>query len=406
MNITLPKTEEWQKEVINAYIEHQNNTIITVLSKRQCGKSVCMEILLLYAALSKQSTSICVSPKLEQSRKIFNDICKMLRRTPLIVRKNETLLNIELINGSQILFKSAEQKDTLRGYTVSGVLCIDEAAFINDDVFYELLLPWTNVHQASIVLTSTPKFKQGFFYENYMRGLNEEKGNITIDWGSFDTSKYLSNEKLEMYKQQMPKSAFISEFLGQFCDADSLVFGDFKGCIKETKINPNYEVIMSIDWGSGSGQDDTAITLLQYIDDKVVVPCVFYFNDLKVKDTILEIKKLVDKYKVSNIIVEKNSIGKIYFDVMCEEFDSYDITITTFVTTNNSKNKIINELVLDFEQNKIEIPNNKKLINELSFFESSITKNNNVTFNAKIGQHDDLVISLAIGNNFIKKLNI
>ena len=90
----------------------------------------------------------------------------------------------------------------------------------------------------------------------------------------------------------------------------------------------------------------------------------------------------------------------------CEEFDSYDITITTFVTTNNSKNKIINELVLDFEQNNIIIPNNKKLINELSFYESSITKNNSVTFNAKIGQHDDLVISLAIGNNFIKKLNI
>ena len=117
-------------------------------------------------------------------------------------------------------------------------------------------------------------------------------------------------------------------------------------------------------------------------------------------------EKLVDKYKVSNIIVEKNSIGKIYFDVMCEEFDSYDITVTTFVTTNNSKNKIINELVLDFEQNNIIIPNNKKLINELSFYESSITKNNSVTFNAKTGQHDDLVISLAIGNNFIKKLNI
>lgn len=406
MNITLPKTEKWQKEVINSYINNPTNTIITVLSKRQCGKSVCLEILLLYVALSKVSTSICVSPKLEQARKVFSDINKMLKKTPLLLRKNETLLTIELINGSQILFKSAEQKDTLRGYTVSGILCVDEAAFINDDVFYELLLPWTNVHQASIVLTSTPKFKQGFFYENYMRGLNEEKGNITIDWGRFDTSKYLSNEKLEMYKQQMPKSAFISEFLGRFCDADSLVFGDFKGCIKETKINPNYEVIMSIDWGSGSGQDDTAITLLQYIDDKVIVPCVYAFNDLNVKDTILEIKKLVDKYKVSNIIVEKNSIGKIYFDVMCEEFDSYDITITTFVTTNNSKNKIINELVLDFEQNKIEIPNNKKLINELSFFESSITKNNNVTFNAKIGQHDDLVISLAIGNNFIKKLNI
>ena len=31
MNITLPKTEEWQKEVINSYIEHQQNTIITVL---------------------------------------------------------------------------------------------------------------------------------------------------------------------------------------------------------------------------------------------------------------------------------------------------------------------------------------------------------------------------------------
>ena len=78
-----------------------------------------------------------------------------------------------LRNGSTIFFKSAEQKDGLRGYTVTGIYVVDEAAFISDEVFFETLA-WVNVSQAPVVLCSTPKHKTGFFFKYYMLGLSNE----------------------------------------------------------------------------------------------------------------------------------------------------------------------------------------------------------------------------------------
>lgn len=404
MTVDLPITEPWQRKVINTYIDNPKNTIITVLSKRQCGKSVCIEIILLIAALTKQSVSICVSPTLEQSRKVYNDICKLIKDTPLLAGRNSTLLTIQLINGSELLFKSAEQRDTLRGYTVSGVLCVDEAAFIQDEVFYELLLPWTNVHRASIILTSTPKFKSGFFYKNY--SLGGQPGHITIDWGEYDTSKYLSRETLEMYRQQLPRQIFRSEFLGKFCEADSLVFGDFKHSINNSlQVSTTVPTILAIDWGSGQGQDFTAISILQMIDGTVIVPKVVYFNDKNVNQTITIIKELILKYSIQDIIIEKNSIGTIYYDILCQDLEEFDVTIHSFYTSNTSKVEIIQQLIVAFEQNLIQITDDPELVTELSNFETRTTATGKLTYMASSGHHDDLVMSMAIGFWFINKLN-
>lgn len=86
---------------------------------------------------------------------------------------------------------------------------IDEAAFCQDDVFYQILVPTTNVFKSDIFIVSTPKFKQGFFYNLWMKGQDEENSKIIcVDWNNYDTSKYLPPETLELYRQEMPKLAF------------------------------------------------------------------------------------------------------------------------------------------------------------------------------------------------------
>ena len=144
--------------------------IFVVKSKRQVGKTTMAENILLKVAIEHNRTLSClVEPTLDQARRVYKEMVKAIEETPIVRRKNDSLLELELINGSSIIFKSAEQRDNLRGFTVTGILVVDECAFIQDDIF-DILQPTTDVHSAPILLISTPKLKQGFFYRYYSAG--------------------------------------------------------------------------------------------------------------------------------------------------------------------------------------------------------------------------------------------
>lgn len=416
MVIQMPEMEVWQKEVINGYMDNPKNTWFITKSVRQVGKSICLQWLLVYSSLAvENSESIAISPIMSQSRKLFNDIIKWASK--LIVKSNSTLLEIKFINGSIINFGSAEQGDSLRGKTVrkGGILVVDEAAYINEDFFYEILLPMTNVFKSDIFLFSTPKFRSGLFYNLFMKGLSDDNGNvISYDWTNYDTSKFLSTEILEMYRQQLPKLAFKSEFLGEFIDGDGSVFTNFKECVGVAKLDKTNELWISVDWGTGQGKDSTVLTIGQLNEDKVQVENTIGFNDKNTNETIEYIVKIVKDYvklgfKDIHIIVEKNSIGQVFFDLLTDKVDEYEtgyntycdwrdeisVRCSTFVTSNKSKEKIIKRLIVLFENEKIVLPDNNALLTQLATYECKIN-NNTVTYNAPIGSHDDYCMSLAI----------
>ena len=128
----------------------------------------------------------------------------------------------------------------MRGYTFNGILCIDEAAYISDEV-WSIIRPTCDVYQAPILMVSTPKFRMGFFFETFQMGfLDKYKGRITsYDLCKFDTSALLSNEQLELYRQMLPKNMFLTEYMGEFLDSESIVFGDFKKYIEKTLFTKN-----------------------------------------------------------------------------------------------------------------------------------------------------------------------
>ena len=165
----------WQKDIISGILKYPHDIHIAK-SKRQVGKSVTCEVLLLYFAINKAgSTSICISPTLNQSRKIYKEILKGIQNLPVYQSSNSTTLEINLTNGSCIKFKSGEQRDSLRGETVNGILILDEAVFIPDDVIFTTL-PFVDANRAPILLTSTPKFRNGTFYDFFQNGLSNKTG--------------------------------------------------------------------------------------------------------------------------------------------------------------------------------------------------------------------------------------
>ena len=411
MEIILPHLEPWQQDLMDIYTAHTKDNIITVKSQRQIGKSTAIEILLIWISVYQKGISMCVSPTIAQARKVYKEVADILTGTPLVKKINSSALIITFFNDSIIYFKSSEQQNALRGYTISNVMVVDEACFVPDSVIWELLLPMTNVHHASMILTSTPKFKQGAFYDCYVRGTNGVAGYITIDWTTYDTSKFLPQDKLELYRMQLPKLAFESEYLGEFIDGDSTLFWGVKDCIGDTA-TIYAQPIMSIDWASGNGKDYTAITLLSQDEHgKIYVNDLRYFNDKSTNETIDYIMRRVKEYHPWKIVVEINSIGKVFFDALRDKVYEYvdeeaqknifsehiDIQVKGVATTNASKDRWVKGLSKRFEDKDIVIPENQNLLNQLSVYECKISPTGLPTYNAPSGYHDDMVMSLMIG---------
>lgn len=362
-----------------------------VLSPRQRGKSLLIETALLkYALTWNGTTSIYVAPTQNQSRKLFKDLVKLLDGTGLLKTCNSSLLEMSFINGSEILFKSAEQGDALRCFTTSGLLCLDEATFISDEVF-DILTPTCNVHKAKILICSTPKFKTGFYYRYFSAGEQGDSKVFSYDWTKYDTSALLSNEMLEEYRRMMPKNQFTSEFLGQFLDSDGMVFSGFNGCVS-SEITPFNKLYIGIDWGSGGGNDYTSISGINEYGEQVICE---YWNDLSTTQQIDRITGLFDVYsgKIQTVIPELNSIGTPLTDLLREK-NPY-INIQGATTTNDSKTEMVSSLQVAFENSNIHLLPDELQLKELATYEATLNqKTKSISYNAPQGLHDDCCISL------------
>lgn len=320
--------------------------------------------------------------------------------SPIVRSSNGTDLEIVLINGSLISFKSAEQGETaLRGYTAS-FLCVDECAFIPDNIFYTIL-PWVDAKKAPMLLVSTPFIKDGFFWKYYNYGLNGENSTITIDWcdEAFkeDIDKILPPSKLEEYRKVLPANQFKSEYMGEWLDDDGQVFTGFKDCVHENSIKPSDRLYVGIDWANGGDNDDTVISILNQDGKQVLLK---YWNNLTPTEQIDHIYEILQPIERQIFLVEPelNSIGTPYTDLLKKRLQvTTQSKVVGFNTTNSSKADMVGKLQVAFEQKKIEILGDEKQLRELSTYAAEYNpRTKNVSYNAPSGLHDDICIALLL----------
>lgn len=397
MEIIFPKLHKHQRDVYDAVIgDNGAGNIYVVKSKRQCGKSFVASLMLIYFSLNKKDTiSMIVEPTLNQSRRIFKDIVKMLEGSGIIKNANQSLLTIDFINGSEIIFKSAEQYDAIRGFSVSGILIVDEGAFIVDDV-YEILFPVRDAHNAPMLVISTPLFQDGYFYR-----LFKSTNSKSYDWCEYDTSMFLSDDKLEQYRNTLSDLKFRSEYLGQFITDGGYVFRNITNCVLSDSDITGDPVCVGIDWAVGNDGDDTVLSLLDANANAVE------FVRLNNMSPVEQISTIVNKLNtipsLKKVVVEQNSIGNVYLDMLKHKYSRHSI-ITKFNTTNESKRRIIEQLATAFQNESVHIPNDRELINQLQHYAVEKTKTG-YSYNGQ-GAHDDYVISLAMAyDTLISKSN-
>ena len=338
------------------------------------------------------SASYVFEPTLNLARKVFRSVEKSLAATGLLTVNNSQLLELGLSNGSTISFRSTEQ--TSRGLTVTGILILDECAYLDEEIIFEIL-PLVTVHKAPVLILSTPFTRDGYFYSMYELGLTDNGKSVkTFDWSQYPPDEqFLTKEQDELYRMSMSPQKYRTEIKGEFLEEGGLLFNGFDKCVlnREAELDSLY---IGIDFASGKGGDFTVLIALNSQGEMV---CFERTNSLAPMEQVSWlagiINSLGERATIRSIQAEVNSLGSVYVDALRREIPYY---ITEWTTSNESKRRIITELQLAFEQQKIWIIGDYIILSELRKYEMEINpKTKTVTFNGK-NSHDDTVMALAL----------
>ena len=387
---------EKQQDWINQ-IEQPEVKYITLCSGRQIGKSLLGQNLLLKWALSTPNQTIMwISPIYSQARKVFEDLERAIDDAPILKSKNKSNYDMEFVNGSKVMFRSAERYDNLRGNTLN-YLIVDEAAYIDDKVWREVLKPTILVKGKKVIFLSTPKGKN-WFYEMSLRGEDKDQPEyITINASSYD-NPYISKEDLEESKKTLPSDIYKQEILGVFVDSGGEVFKDIDDyCVLDSWIpKTSGKYYAGVDFGRA---DDYSVVTIISSEGEVVD---IYRERQKDWDTIVsEITNRLKSYDAT-AQVEVNGIGDVLYEQLRKKYSK----VSPFVTTNQSKQQIIEDLIYGLNTHQLLLPSKElfyPLYGELKSFTYKYSPSTRkVIYGGVSGSHDDCVMSLAIAYNTYK----
>lgn len=383
-----------QKEAYNLFHKEEVRELVLNFS-RQSGKTTLCEILLIETLITKKCTCAYISPDFAQGKKVFREIVNLLSQTQLIKKKNSSDLTLELINGSYLQFFSAKNPTAIRGNTISGLLVLDEAAYLPEETadgqnFYHMVVkPVTKAKKPKVIFVSTPNGKFGLFYQKYLEGLTSETTK-TIECNIY-TDSTISKEEIDELKTTTPPLAFRQEFLVEFLDSALTVFEGFeKQFIDYQRVTFN-KMWMGVDLSS-VGEDETVITKTngKYVWQKVIKGTL----DSKyrqIADIINNSKKLVMCY------IEANGIGSPMINEI-EKLIKNKSRVLEYITTNENKAENVGNLQLAIAQDNIFFNNeDKDLYRQLGLFSYKVNKvTHRITYAAVPGAKDDRVMSLMI----------
>ena len=385
VSVTLPKLYSWQKDTLDLIEANPGKWFIIKSVRQKSGKTYLLENLLIKTALEKPgSKSFMISPTNAQNLRIFTEIS---RATVDLLRKaNGSSMLIEFRNGSVIQFRSGESGDSLRGYTVKrgGILAIDEGAFLSREV-YEIVMPLVSKEGCTLVIASTPDSMDGMYYSLWSR----EDGVIRINWSDYINQMY-SKEELEFYRSVYSDRRFRTEILGEFAVGEGTVFSGIANCVSPVELIQKGNLVAGIDFGSGNLQDSTVIT---FIDEELQVIAQYDTNDKPPMEQIDWLARLLLDYKPVRVLAEKNGLGSVYFDALKQKCP----IVTPWITTNDSKTAIVDDLAAHIEKGRIKFqPKCEKLLEQLQVYRETQSSTGKRVFNAPPGKHDDFVISTAL----------
>src|SRR5918992_5769654 len=186
---------------------------------RQSGKSTMSAVIAFHRALYYPgSLVLCLAPTLRQSQELFAKIAGFYRDLGRPVpAQGERKLSLELENDSRIITLPGSEK-TIRGFSGAALLVVDEAARVDDELYYSVR-PMLAVSGGSLMMLTTPHGKRGVFFEEWTGGREWDRYEVK----AADVPR-ISPEFLEEERDALPSCVYRQEYEASFEETEDTVF--------------------------------------------------------------------------------------------------------------------------------------------------------------------------------------
>ncbi len=206
--------DPWQEDLLNSSAKR-----VLLNITRQGGKSSTSAIIALHRALYHPgSLVLCLAPAERQSKELFAKIADFYRRLhDAPPPESDRKLGMNLPNASRIEALPGSER-TIRGYSGAALLLVDEAARVDDGLYYSVR-PMLAVSGGSLMMLSTPWGKRGAFFKEWSEGTGWERYEVPARDCPRITPEFIEEER-----RNMPAPWFKQEYECQFVETEDQVF--------------------------------------------------------------------------------------------------------------------------------------------------------------------------------------
>ncbi len=371
-----------------------NSKRICAVMGRQTGKSTTIAAKAIhYVLINPYSRALVVSPTLRQSLLLFEKILSFSEHIRSMIRSRNRS-RIDLKNGSSIIALPCGSGSTIRGYTAT-LLILDEAAFIPEHIINNVFLPMISTTNGSIWMISTPYSKEHPFYRAYN----------SSEWSVYkvpsSSNPLIKQSFLDEQRRFIGELAFMQEYSAEFIDDIDTFFPSnlVQRCID---VNTKGKGILYAGFDPGGRSDPAALVIINYIDKvyEVIYKRSWYNTDYTYINR--EVIKICKDYNVASLCIDQTGLGNPIAESIKHELG--EDRVKGVILTPSSKEEILLNLRLLFEERRIIIPPDPELLSHLNcitYKKSSI----GYKFEHPNNTHDDLAYALALACWAIKDYN-
>ncbi len=302
-----------------------------MICSRQAGKTAGMSVKIGTCAVEERfgGDYLVIALTEKQAYQLFFKTLMFLKAVyPQSIKYGKdapTKHEINLKNGITIrCYAAGKYGDGLRTFTIKK-LFIDEAAPMLREV-YIAVMPMLAVTGGTVDMASTPRGKEGFFYDC---SLDEDFTKFYVS--ALDCPRH-TKEFLEKQEKAMTKLSFAQEYLAKFLDEVRQVISNKlieKWCIgrRRETILKNRAYFIGVDIAR-MGEDESTFEIIDRTDKKKLVQVEnMVTTKTLTTQTTIKILELNKKYDFRQIFVDDGGLGVGVFDQL--------------LTTDETKRKVI-----------------------------------------------------------------
>jgi hypothetical protein len=377
---------EWAKQVWN----HPARFKQICWHRRARKTTLAINKLIKEACLTEKRTYAYIGPTYAQAKGIvWRDPMMLKRYLPrelLNKDPNETELYCEFNSGSVLQIRGADDPDSLRGVGYAGVI-FDEWAMMKPAIWEEIIYPVLAANGGWAWFLFTPKGRNHAYH--YWNNARQWK-----DWQNFfldvNSSGIVSPEELERAKSEMPEDLYKQEFLCNFLEGAGSVFKGINMCITGSleDVKPGHRYVIGFD--VAKTVDFNVLICVDQGTNQVVA--FDRFNQTSWAYQKERAAIMARKYNDALIIIDSTGVG----DPILEDLQRMNLKVEGFKFNQNSKEELVERLMLAISQRMIYFPIVRELLDELESYTYEILPSGRFRYNAPAGQHDDCVMALGL----------